>query len=108
MILDEATSSVDLETDALIQRTVRAASPLDTRSCSPLCMQLQPPAHGLQVRSEFHDATVITIAHRLNSVLDADKILVLDDGQLVELGTPKELMARSGGRFRSLVHAEHS
>ena len=75
---------------------------------SPLCMQLQPPAHGLQVRSEFHDATVITIAHRLNSVLDADKILVLDDGQLVELGTPKELMARSGGRFRSLVNAEHS
>ena len=115
VILDEATSSVDLETDALIQRTVRAASPIDTRvaapgacSCSPLCMQLQPPAHGLQVRSEFHDATVITIAHRLNSVLDADKILVLDDGQLVELGTPKELMARSGGRFRSLVNAEHS
>jgi len=71
-------------------------------------MQLQPPAPGLQVRSEFHDATVITIAHRLNSVLDADKILVLDDGQLVELGTPKELMARSGGRFRSLVNAEHS
>ena len=71
-------------------------------------MQLRPPAHGLQVRSEFHDATVITIAHRLNSVLDADKILVLDDGQLVELGTPKELMARSGGRFRSLVNAEHS
>ena len=80
----------------------------------PLCMhreppkRLQPPAHGLQVRSEFQDATVITIAHRLNSVLDADKILVLDDGQLVELGTPKELMARSGGRFRSLVNAEHS
>ena len=64
--------------------------------------------YGLQVRSEFHDATVITIAHRLNSVLDADKIMVLDEGQLVELGTPKELMARSGGRFRSLVHAEHS
>ena len=60
------------------------------------------------MRSEFHDATVITIAHRLNSVLDADKILVLDDGQLVELGTPKELMACSGGRFRALVHAEHS
>ena len=65
-------------------------------------------AYGLQVGSEFQDATVITIAHRLNSVLDADKIMVLDEGQLVELGTPKELMARSGGRFRSLVNAEHS
>ena len=81
LIMDEATSTVDAETDALIQRTVR---------------------------SEFRDATVITIAHRLNSVLDADTIMVLDEGQLVELGTPKELMARSGGRFRSLVNAEHS
>ena len=55
------------------------------------------------MRSEFRDATVITIAHRLSSVLDADTIMVLDEGKLVELGTPKELMARSGGRFRSLV-----
>ena len=79
VILDEATSSVDAETDAIIQRTVR---------------------------SEFSDATVITVAHRLSSVLDADKIMVLEQGRLVEFGAPKELMARSGGRFRALVHAQ--
>ena len=78
VIMDEATSSVDAETDARIQRAVRAA---------------------------FGDATVITIAHRLNSVLDADKIMVLDDGELVEFGPPRELMARPSGRFRAMVHA---
>lgn len=76
VILDEATSAVDVETDALIQRTVRA---------------------------EFSDATVLTIAHRLNTVLDADRIMVLDAGQLVEFGSPKELMGKQGGHFRQLV-----
>ena len=75
VILDEATSAVDAETDALIQRTVRA---------------------------EFAQSTVITIAHRLNSVLDADKILVLDAGRLAEFGTPRELLARPGF-FREMV-----
>lgn len=57
------------------------------------------------MRSAFRHATVLTIAHRLNSVLDADKIMVLDEGELVEFGTPQELMARQGGRFRALVNA---
>jgi len=78
VIIDEATSAVDAETDALIQRAVRSA---------------------------FADATVITIAHRLNTVLDSDHIIVLDAGQLVEFGSPKELMARSRGRFREMVMA---
>jgi len=76
VLLDEATSSVDAETDALIQRTVRSA---------------------------FGHATVLTIAHRLSSVLDADKIMVLEAGRLVEFGSPQELMAKSGGAFRQLV-----
>ena len=76
--VDEATANVDGPSDARIQRAVRAA---------------------------FGDATVITIAHRLNSVLDADKIMVLDDGELVEFGPPRELMARPSGRFRAMVHA---
>jgi len=78
VILDEATSAVDVETDALIQRTVR---------------------------SEFSDATVLTIAHRLNTILDADRIMVLDEGKLVEFGPPKELMGRSRGYFRQLVES---
>ena len=76
LIMDEATSAVDAETDALIQRTVRA---------------------------EFADVTVITIAHRLNTILDADKILVLDAGRLVEYGAPKDLMATPRSLFRQMV-----
>ena len=81
IIMDEATSAVDAETDAFIQRVVR---------------------------SEFSDATVITIAHRLNTILDADKVLVLDNGRVVEFGPPKELMARRDGTFRQMVsHSSH-
>lgn len=78
VILDEATSAVDAETDALIQRAVRAA---------------------------FRDATVLTIAHRLDSVLDSDKIIVLEGGALVELGAPRELIGRSRGHFRRMINA---
>ena len=78
VLLDEATSAVDGETDAIIQRTVRNA---------------------------FRGATVFTIAHRLNTVLDSDKIMVLDQGKLVEFGTPRELMGRAHGHFRGMVHA---
>merc|ERR1712142_699030 len=61
LILDEATAAVDLETDALIQSTIR---------------------------KEFHDCTILTIAHRLNTIMDYDKIMVLDSGHLVEFDSP--------------------
>jgi len=78
LILDEATSAIDYKTDAVIQSSLRT--------------ELK------------NDMTLITIAHRLQTIMDADKILVLDDGQLVEFGTPKELLAKEDGKLRSLVN----
>nr|XP_020011854.1 canalicular multispecific organic anion transporter 1 [Castor canadensis] len=69
LVLDEATAAVDLETDHLIQMTIR---------------------------NEFSNCTVITIAHRLHTILDSDKIMVLDNGKIVEYGSPEELLANPG------------
>ncbi|KAJ7576855.1 multidrug resistance-associated ABC transporter [Mycena floridula] len=77
LILDEATSAIDYRTDAVIQHSLRT-----------------------EVKS---DMTLITIAHRLQTIMDVDKILVLDGGHLAEFGTPKELLAKEGGMLRSLV-----
>lgn len=80
MILDEATSAVDMETDALIQRSIR---------------------------SEFgrNASTLLVIAHRLSTVADFDRILVMDAGREVEFGCPRELMGIEGGVFRGLVES---
>jgi ABC-type multidrug transport system fused ATPase/permease subunit len=81
LLLDEATASVDVATDELIQRAIRA---------------------------EFEGATVITIAHRLNTVMDCDRIMVLDGGRLVEFDRPSALQRRHGGAFAALVREEHA
>ena len=65
MILDEATAAVDLETDELIQATIR---------------------------KEFAGSSVLTIAHRLNTIMDYDRIMVLDKGELREFDKPNELL----------------
>jgi len=65
--MDEATSSVDYETDQLIQTLIRA---------------------------EFAQSTVVTIAHRLNTIIDSDRVLVLSGGRRVEFDTPHELLQR--------------
>ncbi|EGG07028.1 uncharacterized protein MELLADRAFT_85900 [Melampsora larici-populina 98AG31] len=75
VIMDEATSSIDLVTDNKIQCTIRE------------CMK---------------SSMVITIAHRLLTVIDYDKILVLEEGKIVEFDTPKNLLARKDGHFRIL------
>ena len=76
LILDEATAAVDLETDDLIQATIR---------------------------KEFKDCTVLTIAHRLNTILDYDKIMVLDKGIIAEFDSPNQLLEDDGSIFHSMA-----
>ncbi|XP_059157838.1 ATP-binding cassette sub-family C member 4-like [Physella acuta] len=76
LILDEATANVDPETDDIIQRTIRA---------------------------KFRDSTVLTIAHRLYTVMDCDRIMVLEDGELKEFDSPYNLLQKSDGHFSRLV-----
>jgi ATP-binding cassette, subfamily C (CFTR/MRP), member 1 len=78
LLLDEATSSVDFETDEMIQDTLR---------------------------KNFENTTVLTIAHRVNTIMDSDLIMVLDDGKVAELGSPAELLENDHGHFNMLVHA---
>ncbi|XP_036408292.1 multidrug resistance-associated protein 1 isoform X1 [Megalops cyprinoides] len=73
LVLDEATAAVDLETDNLIQSTIR---------------------------SQFEDCTVLTIAHRLNTIMDYTRVLVLDKGQLAEFDSPADLIAKKGIFYR--------
>ncbi|KAH9929015.1 P-loop containing nucleoside triphosphate hydrolase protein [Epithele typhae] len=77
LILDEATSAIDYETDAIIQKSLR--------------------------EELGKDVTVLTVAHRLQSIMDADKIMVLDAGHIVEFDSPRVLLENNGGFFRGLV-----
>jgi ATP-binding cassette subfamily B protein len=76
LILDEATSSVDTETEALIREAVERL---------------------------VQGRTTIAIAHRLSTLRNADRLVVLDQGRLVEIGSHEELMAKEGGLFRRLT-----
>ncbi|CAH1274299.1 ABCC1 [Branchiostoma lanceolatum] len=69
LVLDEATAAVDLETDDLIQSTIR---------------------------TQFADCTVLTIAHRLNTIMDSTRVLVLDAGRIAEFDAPQDLIASRG------------
>lgn len=76
LVLDEATAAVDLSTDALIQRIIR---------------------------KEFADCTVLTIAHRLNTIMDYDRIIVLNEGRICEFDSPANLLANKMSEFYSLA-----
>ncbi|KAJ2115515.1 Canalicular multispecific organic anion transporter 1 [Coemansia sp. RSA 922] len=75
VVLDEATANVDLETDKSIQALIF---------------------------NEFSDCTVLTIAHRLETIMNSDRIIVMDKGTIAEIGTPQELLAKDG-MFAQLV-----
>ena len=70
LVLDEATAAVDIQTDAMLQATLRG----------PL----------------FANRTIITVAHRINTILDSDKVIVLDKGEVAEFGNPQDLIAQRG------------
>ncbi|KAL6254635.1 hypothetical protein P5V15_013942 [Pogonomyrmex californicus] len=76
LMLDEATANVDPHTDALIQRTIR---------------------------KKFATCTMLTVAHRLNTIMDSDKVLVMDKGRMVEYDHPHLLLQNSYSQFTSLV-----
>ena len=76
LILDEATAAVDLETDSLIQNTIR---------------------------KEFSDCTILTIAHRLNTIMDSNRVLVLDKGKIAEFDSPANLLSQTNSIFYSLA-----
>ncbi|KAF4588529.1 hypothetical protein EYR40_010081 [Pleurotus pulmonarius] len=75
IVLDEATSSIDFATDAKIQTTIR---------------------------EEFNDSLLLTIAHRLRTVIDYDRLIILDKGKIAEFDTPFNLIQKESGIFRNM------
>ncbi|XP_028254087.1 multidrug resistance-associated protein 1-like [Parambassis ranga] len=78
LVLDEATAAVDLRTDQLIQSTIRV---------------------------QFDDCTVLTIAHRLNTIMDYTRVIVMDQGFIVEMDSPSQLMSLQGYFYQMCVEA---
>ncbi|CAG2105686.1 unnamed protein product [Medioppia subpectinata] len=76
LVLDEATAAVDMETDDLIQETIR---------------------------KEFCLSTVVTIAHRLNTIIDYDRVLVMDKGMVAEFDSPHHLLQNTNSIFYSIA-----
>lgn len=76
LILDEATAAIDIETDELIQKTIR---------------------------SQFNDCTILTIAHRLNTIMDSDRVIVMDQGKIAEFDSPQNLLADKNSIFYSMA-----
>lgn len=77
MCIDEATASIDFETDQLIQETIK---------------------------QEFHDSTVLTIAHRIDTILNSDRVLVMSEGSVAEFDQPNILLQKTESLFFKLVH----
>lgn len=67
-------------------------------ACASLLLSF-PPSHLPQVRTEFAGCTVVAIAHRLHTIIDADNVLVMDAGRAAEFGPPAQLLSRPDGIF---------
>ncbi|KAK3331678.1 putative ABC multidrug transporter [Cercophora scortea] len=78
LLLDEVSSSVDYETERVMQEIIRV---------------------------EFREYTVVAVSHRLEMILDFDRVVVMDTGEVVEVGNPRALAAGEGTRFGELVRA---
>ncbi|CAL5029968.1 unnamed protein product [Urochloa decumbens] len=78
LVLDEATAAVDVRTDALIQKTIR---------------------------EEFKSCTMLIIAHRLNTVIDCDRLLILSAGQVLEFDSPENLLSNEESAFSKMVQS---
>ncbi|KAK5638257.1 hypothetical protein RI129_012552 [Pyrocoelia pectoralis] len=76
LVLDEATANVDMETDRIIQETIRR---------------------------KFGKCTVLTVAHRLNTIIDSDRVMVMESGMAVEFDHPYNLLQNTNGVFYNLV-----
>ncbi|XP_052077881.1 ATP-binding cassette sub-family C member 5-like [Mytilus californianus] len=79
LLLDEATASIDTQTDSLIQKTIKEG---------------------------FSDCTVVTIAHRLNTVLHSDVIMIMDNGEVIESGAPQDLLTDPHSFFNTMIAAQ--
>jgi ATP-binding cassette, subfamily C (CFTR/MRP), member 1 len=75
VVLDEVSASVDVHTDVVMQKVIR---------------------------EEFKECTIVSVAHRLDTIVDFDRVAVLREGRVVELGEPRELLRVEGGMFREL------
>ncbi|KAL3024386.1 hypothetical protein AAZX31_04G118000 [Glycine max] len=78
LVLDEATAAVEVRTDALIQKTIR---------------------------QEFQSCTMLIIAHRLNTIIDCNRILLLNAGRVLEYSSPEELLQNEGTAFYKMVQS---
>ena len=78
--MDEATANIDVDTDRLIQTSIRNT-----------CLNV----------------TVITIAHRIQTIVDSDRVIVMDNGRMIEFDSPKTLVNNSQSMFARLVREAH-
>ena len=130
MLLDEATASVDFESDRAIQAMLRgghekqasiadakeidegkneimgsaALQPMGGRKDADIATTGEPK----HMKMSFEGSTLIVIAHRIDTIIDSDQILVLDNGWLVENGAPATLVSKNDGVFASMVAASRS